>query len=122
MFGQYAVLLLLGFHPERKRVRRGHLMTIFFLAPRCSVAWSSPAVHGGAGTTRLFDPLRERNAPSLVFLITAIGASFVIQEFVHYILPQSPTTSSAGNAQIPIRLVAPEEQSRSSAQRSPTSR
>jgi branched-chain amino acid transport system permease protein len=72
------------------------------------------AVSGGAavGLERLaYRPLRKRNAPSLVFLITAIGASFVIQEFVHYVLPQLTDGELGGsNAQQPIRLVAPEEQ------------
>ena len=72
------------------------------------------AVSGGAavGLERLaYRPLRKRNAPSLVFLITAIGASFVIQEFVHYVLPQLTDGELGGvNAQVPIRLVAPEEQ------------
>ena len=67
-------------------------------------------VSGGAavGLERVaYRPLRKRNAPSLVFLITAIGASFVIQEFVHYVLPQLTDGELGGvNAQVPIRLVA----------------
>ena len=72
------------------------------------------AVSGGAavGLERLaYRPLRKRNAPSLVFLITAIGASFVLQEFVHYVLPNLTDGKLGGvNAQVPIRLVAPQEQ------------
>jgi branched-chain amino acid transport system permease protein len=111
MFGQYAVLLLLGFTPSGNVYAEGTLMTIFFLG---TAMLGGMVVSGGAavGLERLaYRPLRKRNAPSLVFLITAIGASFVIQEFVHYILPQLTNNELGGvNAQIPIRLVAPEEQ------------
>jgi branched-chain amino acid transport system permease protein len=31
-----------------------------------------------------YRPLRRRNARPLTFLITAIGMSFVLQEFVHF--------------------------------------
>ena len=67
------------------------------------------AVAGGAavGLERVaYRPLRKRGAPSLVFLITAIGASFVIQEFVHFVLPKLTGGTLGGvNAQQPIRLV-----------------
>src|SRR5664279_801840 len=111
MFGQYAVLLLLGFTPSGNVYAEGTLMTIFFLG---TAMLGGTVVSGGeaVGLERLaYRPLRKRNAPSLVFLITAIGASFVIQEFVHYILPQLTNNELGGvNAQIPIRLVAPEVQ------------
>ena len=63
----------------------------------------------------------RRNARSLTFLITAIGMSFVLQEFVHFILPQhhqrataAPTPSSR-SSWCSRRLSSP-----SSARRSPT--
>src|SRR4051794_19134006 len=111
MFGQYAVLLLLGFTPSGNVYQEGVVMTCVYLG---IALLGGMAVSGGAavGLERLaYRPLRKRNAPSLVFLITAIGASFVIQEFVHYILPQLTDGELGGvNAQVPIRLVAPEEQ------------
>ncbi len=58
------------------------------------------AVSGGSAVAleRLaYRPLRKRGAPSLVFLITAIGASFVIQEFVHYILPKLTDNKLGGS-------------------------
>ena len=111
MFGQYAVLMLLGFTPSGNVYAEGTVMTIVYLG---IALIGGMAVSGGAavGLERLaYRPLRKRNAPSLVFLITAIGASFVIQEFVHYVLPQLTDGELGGvNAQVPIRLVAPEEQ------------
>src|SRR6478672_3270789 len=111
MFGQYAVLMPLAFTPSGNVYSEGTFLTIVYLG---IALIGGMAVSGGAavGLERLaYRPLRKRNAPSLVFLITAIGASFVLQEFVHYILPQLTTAQLGGvNAQIPIRLGAPEEQ------------
>jgi branched-chain amino acid transport system permease protein len=111
MFGQYATLLLLGFVPSGNVYEQGTALTIVYMG---IAMLGGMVVSGGAavGLERVaYRPLRKRNAPSLVFLITAIGASFVLQEFVHYILPQLTNGQLGGvNAQIPIRLVAPEEQ------------
>jgi branched-chain amino acid transport system permease protein len=111
MFGQYATLMLLGFTPSGDTYDEGTLLTILFLG---IAMLGGMAVSGGAavGLERLaYRPLRKRNAPSLVFLITAIGASFVIQEFVHYVLPKLTGNELGGStAQQPIRLVAPQEQ------------
>jgi branched-chain amino acid transport system permease protein len=111
MFGQYAVLMALGFAPSGNAYDEGTFLTIVYL----SIAMlGGMAVSGGAavGLERVaYRPLRKRNAPSLVFLITAIGASFVIQEFVHFVLPNLTDGNLGGvNAQQPIRLVQPEEQ------------
>jgi branched-chain amino acid transport system permease protein len=57
-----------------------------------------------------YRPLRRRNAKSLAFLITAIGMSFVLQEFVHFILPQLGKGYGGSNAQQPIILVVPKTQ------------
>ena len=57
-----------------------------------------------------YRPLRRRNARPLAFLITAIGMSFVLQEFVHFILPQILTGYGGSNAQPPIKLVQPKAQ------------
>jgi branched-chain amino acid transport system permease protein len=111
MFGQYAALLMLGFAPSGNVYDEGVALTIFYLG---TALLFGMAVSGGAavGLERLaYRPLRKRNAPSLVFLITAIGASFVIQEFVHFILPNLTNGQLGGlNAQQPIRLVRPVEQ------------
>jgi branched-chain amino acid transport system permease protein len=111
MFGQYATLMLLGFAPSGNTYSEGTLLTIVYLG---IAMLGGMAVSGGAavGLERLaYRPLRKRNAPSLVFLITAIGASFVIQEFVHYVLPKLTDNELGGStAQQPIRLVTPQEQ------------
>lgn len=111
MFGQYAALLMLGFAPSGNVYNEGIVLTICYLGVALLFGM---AVSGGAavGLERLaYRPLRKRNAPSLVFLITAIGASFVIQEFVHFVLPNLTNGQLGGlNAQQPIRLVQPVEQ------------
>jgi branched-chain amino acid transport system permease protein len=111
MFGQYATLMLLGFAPSGNTYNEGTFLTIVFLG---IAMLGGMAVSGGAavGLERLaYRPLRKRNAPSLVFLITAIGASFVLQEFVHYVLPKLTNNDLGGStAQQPIRLVTPQEQ------------
>ncbi|GAA2831747.1 branched-chain amino acid ABC transporter permease [Crossiella cryophila] len=49
-----------------------------------------------------YRPLRKRNAPSLVFLITAIGASFVLQQIFF--------VWRGGNAEGAIRIIRPTTQ------------
>jgi branched-chain amino acid transport system permease protein len=111
MFGQYTVLLMLGFAPSGNVYDKGTLLTIWYLG---LAMLGGMLVSGGAavGLERVaYRPLRKRNAPSLVFLITAIGASFVIQEFVHFVLPVLTDGTLGGvNAEQPIRLVDPEVQ------------
>ncbi|MCG2799834.1 MAG: branched-chain amino acid ABC transporter permease [Cellulomonas sp.] len=106
MFGQYATLMLLGFGPSGNAYSEGMVMTVVYLG---IAMLGGMAVAGGAavGLERVaYRPLRKRGAPSLVFLITAIGASFVIQEFVHFVLPKLTGGTLGGvNAQQPIRLV-----------------
>ena len=50
-----------------------------------------------------YRPLRRRNSRPLTFLITAIGMSFVIQEFVHFVLPRIIT----GYGGVTGRVAAP---------------
>jgi branched-chain amino acid transport system permease protein len=111
MFGQYAVLMLLGFVPRADAYSEGTVLTVVYLL---LAMIGGMIVSGGAavGLERVaYRPLRKRGAPSLVFLITAIGASFVIQEFVHFILPKLTNNKLGGvNAQQPIKLVVPEVQ------------
>ncbi|GAA3228396.1 branched-chain amino acid ABC transporter permease [Oerskovia jenensis] len=111
MFGQYATLLALGFYPSGDAFDKGILLTVVYLG---IAMIGGMVVAGGAavGLERVaYRPLRKRGAPSLVFLITAIGASFVIQEFVHFVLPALTGGELGGvNAEQPIRLVEPEVQ------------
>ena len=106
MFGQYATLMLLGFSPSGNAYQQGTLMTVVYLLVAMV---GGMAVAGGAavGLERVaYRPLRRRGAPALVFLITAIGASFVLQEFVHFVLPKLTGGNLGGvNAQQPIKLV-----------------
>jgi branched-chain amino acid transport system permease protein len=111
MFGQYAVLLMLGFVPRADVYTEGTVLTVVYLL----LAMIGGMIVSGSAAVGLervaYRPLRKRGAPSLVFLITAIGASFVIQEFVHFILPKLTDGKLGGvNAQQPIKLVKPEVQ------------
>jgi branched-chain amino acid transport system permease protein len=111
MFGQYVTLWALGFFPSGNAYDKGILLTILYLG----IAMIGGMAISGATAVGLervaYRPLRRRGAPSLVFLITAIGASFVLQEFVHFVLPRLTGGTVGGvNAQQPIRLVEPEVQ------------
>ncbi|GAC69922.1 branched-chain amino acid ABC transporter permease [Gordonia soli] len=112
MFGQYIGLLLLGFTPSGNTYSEGTFMTIIYLliAGLCGMAVSGTAAVGLEFVA--YRPLRKRNAKPLAFLITAIGMSFVLQEFVHYVLPKLPVEPPLGgsSAQPAIRLVQPTEQ------------
>ncbi|WP_051275113.1 branched-chain amino acid ABC transporter permease [Cellulomonas sp. URHD0024] len=108
MFGVYGTLLLLGFTPSGNAYNEGIPLTIMYLG----IALIGGMIVAGTSAVGLervaYRPLRKRGAPSLVFLITAIGASFVIQEFVHFVLPKLTNGKLGGvNAQQPIRLVEP---------------
>lgn len=112
MFGQYIGLLILGFTPSGDTYNEGTALTIMYLllAGLCGMAVSGSAAVGLEFIA--YRPLRKRNAKPLAFLITAIGMSFVLQEFVHYVLPKLPLEPRLGGSspQAPIRLVAPKEQ------------
>lgn len=112
MFGTYIGLLIMGFTPSGDTYGEGTLMTIVYLilAGLCGMI-----IAGGAAVGLEFvayRPLRRRNAKPLAFLITAIGMSFVLQEFVHYVLPKVPVDPPLGgsSAQPSIRLAQPVEQ------------
>ncbi|MGZ4542614.1 MAG: branched-chain amino acid ABC transporter permease [Mycobacteriaceae bacterium] len=110
MFGQYLALEALGFAPSGNTYNQGVLLTVSFLGAALIVGM---LVSGGVavGLERIaYRPLRKRGASSLVFLITAIGASFVLQEFVHFILPRINSGLGGSTAQQPIKLVDPTEQ------------
>jgi branched-chain amino acid transport system permease protein len=111
MFGAYFALeMILGFTPSGNAYNTGVLSTVLYLAVAMLVAM---AVSGSAAVALeavAYRPLRRRNAKSLAFLITAIGMSFVLQEFVHFILPQLVKGYGGSNAQQPIILVVPKTQ------------
>lgn len=106
MFGTYIGLLIMGFSPSGNVYAEGTLMTVVYLA---LAGLCGMVVAGGAAVGLEFvayRPLRRRNAKPLAFLITAIGMSFVLQEFVHYVLPKVPVDPPLGgsSAQPTIRL------------------
>src|ERR1700687_4359555 len=88
MFGTYFALdMILGFTPSGNAYNKGVALTVLYLA----IAMLFAMLVSGTAAIGLeavaYRPLRRRNARSLTFLITAIGMSFVMQEFVHFILP-----------------------------------
>ncbi|UGT41152.1 branched-chain amino acid ABC transporter permease [Nocardia yamanashiensis] len=110
MFGQYVGLMALGFEPSGNAYSKGLILTVVYLLLAMLIGM---AVAGGAavGLERVaYRPLRKRGAKPLIFLITAIGMSFVLQEFVHYVLPKISPRLGGTNAQQPIILVQPTEQ------------
>jgi branched-chain amino acid transport system permease protein len=111
MFGAYFCLdMILGFNPSGNAYNRGVGLTILYLGIAMVFAM---AVSGAAAVGLEFiayRPLRRRNARSLTFLITAIGMSFVLQEFVHFVLPKILKGYGGSNAQQPIILVQPKTQ------------
>jgi branched-chain amino acid transport system permease protein len=111
MFGAYFCLdFILGFSPSGNAYNKGVLLTILYLG----VAMIFAMIVSGTAAVGLefvaYRPLRKRNARGLTFLITAIGMSFVIQEFVHFILPHIIKGYGGSNAQQPIILVQPKTQ------------
>ena len=111
MFGQYTALMMFGFAPQGDAYDMGVAQTLMYLG----LAMIGGMVVSGVAAVGLervaYRPLRRRGAPALVFLITAIGASFVLQEFVHFVLPKLTNNTLGGlNAQQPIRLVSPSTQ------------
>src|SRR6478735_4015534 len=88
-FGAYFALdIILGFTPSGNAYNKGIALTVLYLGFAMLFAM---LVSGSAAVGLEFiayRPLRRRNARSLSFLITAIGMSFVLQEFVHFVLPK----------------------------------
>ena len=111
MFGAYFCLeMILGFAPSGNAYNRGVGLTVFYLG----IAMLFAMLVSGTAAIGLeaiaYRPLRRRNARPLTFLITAIGMSFVLQEFVHFVLPKILTGYGGTNAQQPIILVQPKTQ------------
>src|ERR1700739_1956228 len=111
MFGAYFALdMVLGFTPSGNSYSVGGFLTVGYLGIARLVAMmvSGSAAMGLEAVA--YRPFRRRNAKSLAFLITAIGMSFVLQEFVHFVLPQLLKGYGGSNAQQPIILVVPKTQ------------
>ncbi|MCG5433476.1 branched-chain amino acid ABC transporter permease [Mycobacterium sp. MYCO198283] len=111
MFGAYFALdIILGFTPSGNAYNPGVALAVLYLA----VAMLGAMVVSGGAAVGLeavaYRPLRRRNARPLTFLITAIGMSFVLQEFVHFVLPKLLPGYGGSNAQQPIILVQPKTQ------------
>ncbi len=118
MLGTFAAYFvprwLLGFTPAATPTT-GHRAAILLRLAMLFAMLASGSAAVVAGTRRLPAAAPPQRRP-LPFLITAIGASFVIQEFVHFILP---TSSRAGGATPnAVILVKPRCSSRSSGSRS----
>jgi branched-chain amino acid transport system permease protein len=108
MFGAYFCLdKILGFAPSGNAYDKGVLLTVFYLGTAVLFAMLVSGCAAIGLEAVAYRPLRRRNARPLTFLITAIGMSFVLQEFVHFILPQIIKDYGGSNAQQPIVLVRP---------------
>ncbi|OBF88139.1 inner-membrane translocator [Mycolicibacterium flavescens] len=111
MFGAYFCLdMILGFTPSGNTYNRGIALTVLYLGIAMLFAMAVSGATAVGLEAVAYRPLRRRKADRLSFLITAIGMSFVLQEFVHFILPKIIDGYGGSNAQQPIRLVAPETQ------------
>jgi len=111
MFGVYFCLdFILGFTPSGNAYNKGVALTILYLAIAMIFAMLVSGLAALGLEAVAYRPLRRRNARSLTFLITAIGMSFVLQEFVHFILPHIIKGYGGSNAQQPIILVQPKTQ------------
>ena len=111
MFGAYFCLdVILGFTPSGNAYNKGVALTILYLGDRDALRDAGVGLGGSGSGVVAYRPLRKRNARPLTFLITAIGMSFVLQEFVHFILPHLIEGYGGSNAQQPIVLVQPKTQ------------
>ena len=111
MFGAYFCLdMILGFNPSGNAYNRGVGLTILYLGIAMVFAMAVSGLAAVGLEFIAYRPLRRRNARSLTFLITAIGMSFVLQEFVHFVLPKILKGFGGSNAQQPIILVQPKTQ------------
>jgi len=111
MFGAYFALeIILGFRPSGNAYNLGIGLTVVYLGVAALVAMLVSGAAAVGLEVVAYRPLRRRNARGLTFLITAIGMSFVLQEFVHFVLPKILKGFGGSNAQQPIILVQPKTQ------------
>ncbi|MDF2976623.1 MAG: branched-chain amino acid ABC-type transport system, permease component [Actinomycetospora sp.] len=120
VFGVYLTFVALGFEPGAiPNLPLAAIILDLVLAGLVAMAVAGLAAIGLERVA--YRPLRRRNAPRLAFLITAIGASFVIQQVIRIwrgsnpegtirLLPPSPVFSIFGapvtNLQIVIILAS----------------
>lgn len=102
LFAQYFTLQAMGFSPSGDTYNEGIAMTVLYLLIAMIVAMVA-----SGGTAVLLERvayrrLRKTGAPPFVFLITAIGASFVLQQIFFVWRGAVPEP--------PIKLVTPEVQ------------
>src|ERR1043165_3946114 len=110
MFGTYFCLdVILGFTPGTP-YDKGVMLTVFYLGVAMVFAMLVSGTAAAGLEFIAYRPLRKRGARSLTFLITAIGMSFVLQEFVHFVLPKLIKGYGGSNAQQPIILMQPKTQ------------
>ncbi|MBV9515019.1 MAG: branched-chain amino acid ABC transporter permease [Mycobacteriaceae bacterium] len=111
MFGGYFALnIIMGFSPNGNTYDVGLPLTVWYLLIAGVVAMTVSGSAAMGLEMVAYRPLRRRNARPLAFLITAIGMSFVLQEFVRIILPKLLDNYGGPNAQSPIKLVEPKVQ------------
>lgn len=80
LFVQYFVLQALGFSPSADAYDQGAGLTLGYLLLAMLISMLAAGGTALAVERVAYRPLRKKGAPPLVFLITAIGASFVIQQ------------------------------------------
>jgi branched-chain amino acid transport system permease protein len=103
IYGAYATWFTfygLGFRPGNL-IELGAIEVILFLGLALLAAALVSGVTAVIVERVAYKPLRDRGAPRLVFLITAIGASFVLQQLIFL--------WRGGNAEQAIRLLRPQE-------------
>lgn len=111
MFGTYFALdVILGFTPSGTAYNKGIALTVLYLAFALLFAILVSGSTAVGLEVVAYRPLRKRGAKPLTFLITAIGVSFVLQEFAHFVLPHLLKGYGGSNAQQPIVLVQPKTQ------------
>ncbi|GAB3427198.1 branched-chain amino acid ABC transporter permease [Flindersiella endophytica] len=99
-FGAYFTFTFLGYQPG-PTLQTGIAALVINLLAACLVAMICSAATALILERVAYRPLRRKNAPRLVFLITAIGASFAIQYGIYLWRGANPEPA--------IRLVKPEK-------------
>ncbi|WP_125611294.1 branched-chain amino acid ABC transporter permease [Specibacter cremeus] len=87
-YGVFFTLNFLGFGPSAPNLSLGSIIVNLLLA--LIVAMVASALTAFLLERLAYRPLRRRNAPRLVFLITAIGASFTIQYTIFLVRGPNP--------------------------------
>jgi branched-chain amino acid transport system permease protein len=102
-YGVVFVLSMLGFGPSLPSLPIGLIILSLMLA--LVVAMLASAATAYLLERVAYRPLRKRNAPRLVFLITAIGASFTIQYLIFLIRGPNPEAAITMFQPVPMLQV-----------------